>query len=194
MYKSAIPDVVKLPFTFQTERIANTLSTLSQSDWINHYNTRDYTGTWDVLALRSGWGHATNIYSVPMGSEHFKDTSWMDVFPDVTQILNALPCRKNAVRLMRLCAGAEIKEHCDDELDITLNKEARLHIPIQTHEQVSFYLNGQRWHLRAGECWYLNFNLPHKVVNESNVDRIHLVIDCEVNDWLVDTLLHAVSG
>ena len=42
----------------------------------------------------------------------------------------------------------------------------------------------ERIFLEEGECWYLNANLPHRVTNNSNRDRIHLVIDCEVNDWL----------
>ena len=195
MYKTtSIPDVVKLPFTFYTQRIADSLANLSPSHWIDHYNTRDYSGTWDVLALRSGWGHASNIYSVPMPGNFFQDTTLMQFFPDVTTILDILQCPKKAVRLMRLCAGAEIKEHCDDELDIALSKEARLHIPVQTNEEVEFYLNGKRVWLRTGECWYLNFNLPHKVINNGTIDRIHLVIDCEVNPWLIDTLTHVVSG
>ncbi len=40
--------------------------------------------------------------------------------------------------------------------------------------------------LQEGECWYMNFNLPHSLYNGSDTDRIHLVIDAEVNDWVKD--------
>jgi hypothetical protein len=39
-------------------------------------------------------------------------------------------------------------------------------------------------HLKEGECWYMNFNLPHSIHNKSNSDRVHLVIDAVVNDWV----------
>ena len=38
--------------------------------------------------------------------------------------------------------------------------------------------------MQEGECWYLNFNLPHRVRNASPRDRIHLVVDCPVDAWL----------
>jgi hypothetical protein len=42
--------------------------------------------------------------------------------------------------------------------------------------------------MKEGECWYLNFNLPHRVKNSGTADRIHLVIDCVVNDWLLQQM------
>jgi len=30
----------------------------------------------------------------------------------------------------------------------------------------------------------MDFSLPHRVLNPSPEDRVHLVIDCEVNSWL----------
>ena len=33
-----------------------------------------------------------------------------------------------------------------------------------------------------GECWYINFNLPHRIHNRGTTDRVHLVIDCVLND------------
>jgi quercetin dioxygenase-like cupin family protein len=60
----------------------------------------------------------------------------------------------------------------------------RLHIPITTNAQLEFYLNKQRVIMQEGECWFLNFNYPHAVNNLGKTDRIHLVMDCNVNDWL----------
>ena len=83
--------------------------------------------------------------------------------------------------------GAEIKEHCDDHLDM-MEGEARLHVPIQTHENLEFYLDKKRVRMQEGECWYLNFNLLHSVKNPGPVDRIHLVIDCVTNNWLKEQM------
>ena len=38
--------------------------------------------------------------------------------------------------------------------------------------------------MAEGELWFLNFNKYHSVDNRSRVDRIHLVVDCVINDWL----------
>ncbi|MBP6303961.1 MAG: aspartyl/asparaginyl beta-hydroxylase domain-containing protein [Bacteroidia bacterium] len=181
-------DIFRFPYTFNVEQTKQQLLNFADGKWIAHYNKKDYVGDWNVLALRSGWGHPENIYSVPMPADNYKDTPLLDFFPEVRNILNHLACDKTSVRFMRLCAGAEIKEHCDDELDITTSKEARLHVPVQTHDQVEFYLNNKRVMMKEGECWYLNFNLPHSVKNSGTTDRIHLVIDCVVNDWLLQQM------
>jgi hypothetical protein len=34
--------------------------------------------------------------------------------------------------------------------------------------------------MREGECWYL----LHCVHNRGTTDRVHLVIDCQLNPWL----------
>ena len=183
-------DIAKLPFVFDVSRTLKQLQQLDAQSWLAHYNTRDYEGNWNVLALRSGWGHPSNIYSVPLPAENYQDTPLLSLFPDVQRMLDELKCPKTSVRFMRLCAGAVIKEHTDDGLDAT-DAEARLHIPIQTHEQVEFYLNQQRVQMRQGECWYLNFGKPHRVSNPSPADRIHLVIDCINNTWLRDLIEHA---
>ena len=92
-------------------------------------------------------------------------------------------CPLLAVRLLKLNAGAVIKEHRDAELSFEKG-EIRLHIPVLTHDEVEFYLDKERMYLKEGECWYMNFNLPHSIINKSKINRIHLVIDATVNDWV----------
>ncbi len=66
----------------------------------------------------------------------------------------------------------------------------RFHIPVITNPEVEFYLNRERVNMSEGECWYLDFNFPHYVNNRSTEDRIHLVVDCYVNDWVTSLLHH----
>jgi len=100
-------------------------------------------------------------------------------------VLALLHCPLTAVRLLRLKAGSSIREHSDYRLGYE-DGEVRLHIPVVTNPDVNFFLAGQRLSMQEGECWYLNVNLPHRVDNQSTTDRIHLVIDCVVNDWLAE--------
>ena len=59
-----------------------------------------------------------------------------------------------------------------------------MHIPVVTNADVDFFLAGRQLEMKEGECWYLDLSLPHSVRNRGTTDRVHLVIDCEVNEWL----------
>ena len=88
-----------------------------------------------------------------------------------------------SARLLKLGRGAVIKPHKDAELAFE-NGEARIHVPIFTNPGVEFFLEDQRVPMEPGSCWYINANLPHRVANRGETDRIHLVVDCAVNDWV----------
>jgi hypothetical protein len=103
-----------------------------------------------------------------------------------------LRCPVGSVRLLRLSAGGQIREHRDEGLRMELGL-ARLHVPILTGQDVEFYLGAELVTMAPGECWYLNFDLPHRVQNLGTTERIHLVIDCEVNDWLRAQIIAGVT-
>jgi len=49
---------------------------------------------------------------------------------------------------------------------------------------VEFYTDDERIVMQAGECWYVNFDLPHRLSNHGVSDRVHIVMDIVVNDEL----------
>ena len=61
-------------------------------------------------------------------------------------------------------------------------------MPVQTSPEAVFELEGRVIEMLPGESWYLDFNLRHRVANAAAEPRIHLVIDCVVNDWVSETL------
>jgi mannose-6-phosphate isomerase-like protein (cupin superfamily) len=69
---------------------------------------------------------------------------------------------------------------------------ARLHVPLRTNRRVDFRLNGTRVRMKPGECWYLRLSDPHSVANRGRTDRIHLVVDVRVDDWLRVLLARAL--
>jgi aspartyl/asparaginyl beta-hydroxylase (cupin superfamily) len=146
-----------------------------------------------VVPFRSVGGRADRIYPDPTAKTAFADTPLLARCPYVQQVLAAFLCPQQAVRFMRLKAGSSIKEHRDYQLGYE-DGEIRVHIPVVTNPEVEFVLNGVRINMKEGECWYLNFNLPHRVANRGTSDRIHLVVDCVVNDWLRELLLAADAG
>lgn len=151
--------------------------------WSPHFNTYHYEGEWTVLSLRSPGGHRDRIIPDLMSEDLYMDTPLMENCPAIKQLLASFECPMGAVRLLNLKSGAVIKEHRDHDLAFE-HGEARLHIPIFTNEQVEFWIQHERIPMEVGDCWYINANLPHRVANHGSCDRIHLVIDCVVNDWV----------
>jgi hypothetical protein len=151
--------------------------------WHNHFNKTHYQGSWTVLPLRSPGGNVEAINPDILGNETFQDTPLLQNCPAISKWLNQLHCPLMSVRLLNLQCKSVIKEHRDHGLSFEQG-EARLHIPVFTNPLVDFYLDNTLLRMREGECWYINANLPHRVSNNGSSDRIHLVIDCLVNDWL----------
>lgn len=160
------------------------------STWQPHLNVLHYTGDWSVLSLRSPGGNENNAVADLLHSVSFEDTPLMKQCPSVKKLLDALGCPIMSVRLLNLKRGSYIKPHKDAELCYEQG-EARLHIPIITNEQVSFYSEDELIPMKEGECWYINANLKHSVANAGNSDRIHLVIDCKVNAPLTELFENA---
>jgi len=150
--------------------------------WTPHFNTSHYQGEWQVLSLRSPGGKDSIIPDLN-GEDEYADTENMTFFPSVKNLLDSLHCPVMSVRFLNLKTGAIIKPHRDAELAFERG-EARLHFPVFTNPEVEFYVEDDRVVMNEGECWYINANLPHRVANYGTSDRIHLVIDCKVNDWL----------
>lgn len=176
-------DVLKLPLRFDPHHLKADLQALTPEDWVLHFNKPYYEGEWSGVALRSVNGEDGRLYPDPTAREQYADTPTLGRCPYIQQLLARFDCELEAVRLLKLRAGSSIREHKDYNLSYE-DGEARFHVPVLTNADVEFYLNQQRVVMNEGECWYLNFNLPHRVVNRSATDRIHLVIDCVVNDWV----------
>ena len=179
------PSSVRLPVQFEAEFLQRDLAKVRPTDWIKHYRKNHYLGDWAVAPLRSVGGHPAIIYATPSGgsSNFYQDTELLGRCQYFKEVLEWFQCPLHAVRLMRLGSGAQILEHTDD-MEFNDHSEWRLHIPVQTHSEVQFWLDGTRLRMQVGEVWYADFNKPHKVDNPSPLERVHLVLDCTPNDWL----------
>jgi ribosomal protein S18 acetylase RimI-like enzyme len=191
--KKQLPYALKLLLEFDAASLQSDLAHLGTDSYVPHFNQAYYQGDWSAIPLRSVGGHAGHIYPDPTAGDAFADTPLLTRCPGVTRVLETLHCPKKSVRFLRLKAGSVIKEHSDLELDFE-DGEVRLHIPVITNPDVEFILAGRRVVMRDGECWYLNVSQPHSVNNRGATDRIHLVIDCVVNEWLRSMMLSAAGA
>ena len=174
---------LKLPFLFDAGLLQQEVNALSASQWLPHYQVKHYEGTWTAIPLRSIGGKADDVIISPADNPQYLDTIFLESCPYLQKVLQTFQCPLQAVRLLKLNAGSSIKEHHDAELNFE-SGEIRLHIPVLTDPGVEFILDKERLTLQEGECWYMNFNLPHAINNNSSVNRVHLVIDALVNDWV----------
>jgi mannose-6-phosphate isomerase-like protein (cupin superfamily) len=159
---------------------------LTATWWKEHYNKKHYEGSWSIIPLRSAGGDPANVYSLHVAaSSHisYSDTPLLAECPYLRSVIDFFQCETTSVRLMKLNAGAVIKEHTDHDMNFE-EGEARFHIPVATNEQVDFFIMDEKVPMREGQCWYLNLSLKHRVTNAGQTDRIHLVIDCIVNEWI----------
>jgi len=112
----------------------------------------------------------------------------------VFKILENLPCKYERVRFMKLEAGKVIGKHSDKidkDLGFDDGQIIRVHVPIRTNDDVVFSLFessrakvAHEYRLKTGHYYYTDVTKPHAVRNMSDVDRIHLVVDCYANDSL----------
>jgi quercetin dioxygenase-like cupin family protein len=134
--------------------------------------------------LRSVGGKGNHIFSdSTVKPDDYAATPLLSQCPYFAAVLAEFHCPQTSVRLMSLAAGSRIREHKDWTIDYA-GGDARLHIPVVTSPEVEFYLAGERIVMNEGEAWYLDFGQLHSVYNGGSADRIHLVLDCMVNDWL----------
>ena len=173
---------IKFPLVFDTEKLKKDLSLIMNKNWVDHYNTNDYTGKWTSVALMSKDGKSESIYAFSSGNDEIKNTEILDSCTYFKEVLDGFLFEKTAVRLLQLAVGAEIKPHSDHCLGYE-DGSFRLHIPIITNPDVEFILDGKRLIMNEGECWYIDANFEHSVANRGKQDRIHLVIDGVRNDW-----------
>ncbi len=175
---------LQLPFKFDVLQLQAAVKALDNAAWQLHFQVKHYDGNWSAIPLRSIGGDSNNGFISPTEKDEYADTIFLKGSPYLQSVLKQFECTLLSVRLLKLGKGTQIHEHKDGGLCVEEGL-LRLHIPIFTNKEVEFLLEGEQLFLEEGTCWYCNFNLPHSLHNKSNTDRIHLVIDAEVNDWVL---------
>lgn len=175
------------------------LDAAGASAWAQHYSSYNKRSSWTSFAL-SGYD-ASDPHFIIKPSEMSKDwksknparllatcgpTIAAANFPAAMSILRSIPGEKQRVRFMRLSAGnGELSRHSDitdPEAGTADRKIARLHIPITTDKRCifrSWTLDGAEAQLHFPEraLCYIDTRKPHAVINPSDIERVHLVID-----------------
>ena len=171
-------NALKLPFHFDTSIINKELAQFSKEDYNDIYNSS--------VSLETLWSmHFIEPIGGPDKPPCFLPNKALKKCPYLLSILNTFQCKKETFRIHTLDPGAKIKPHRDTGYSLAHGK-IRLHIPVQTSDKVGLLVNNTPIKMKEGECWYCNFHLTHEVNNHSDKPRVHLIMDCLVNDWIED--------
>lgn len=80
-----------------------------------------------------------------------------------------------AIEIAKLPKKSKVHEHKDG--GVSLLKNPRVHLVLQTNDGVVFKVGGEEKNMKIGELWEINNTETHSVVNDGDTDRIHMIID-----------------
>jgi Aspartyl/Asparaginyl beta-hydroxylase len=176
------PVAVRLPRTYDIQLLQRDLEALQEVRRAAQPGPY-HKGEWTGIALFS-MGGKQSVFPSAAGTDHYEETEELKRAPYMRQILSELECPKEVVRILFLPPGGHIKDHFDFHTSFQFGL-LRLHIPIVTHPDVAFVIDGQRMMWNAGELWYGDFSKIHSVKNDSQIVRVHMVIDVQINDFVL---------
>jgi hypothetical protein len=79
------------------------------------------------------------------------------------------------VMLARMAPGGVIHPHRDE--NPAAKWPHKIHVPLQTNPDVTFFVNGAPFHFAEGEAVEVNNMGVHAVQNRGSTDRIHLIFE-----------------
>lgn len=178
----------QLPIPLSEFNLADDLLIAEQLTWVEHVNTDEYQGKWDVLELKVPKEHRYShrilqAFAIEAACEWI-DGPNLELLSAFESLLASLECEILSARLMRLHPNSFIKPHRDNGLCIEKSQQARIHICLGYSANIEFYVDGHRVPMSNNSAWYINADAVHSVKNAGSTPRINLVVDCKVNDWL----------
>jgi hypothetical protein len=161
-------DFLQLPIAFDAPRLAAEIAALGEGVWRPHPS--GLAGN-DALPIVSTHGDPTNdAMAGPM-----RPTPHLSAMPYLMQVMEAIGAVWGRSRLMRLSGHAEVSPHIDTNYYWTTHM--RVHVPVVTQPTVRFHVGERHINMAEGECWVFDTWQLHKVINDAERARIHLVID-----------------
>jgi len=182
MSPASDPVAIRLPRIYDVELLQRDLRTLQEVRRAPQPGPY-HKGEWTGIALYSMGGKQSTFPSAA-GTDHYQETEELLRAPYFRQILQELECPKEVVRILFLPPEGHIKDHFDFHTSFQFGL-LRLHLPIVTHPDVVFFIDGQRMNWQPGELWYGDFSKVHSVKNDSQIVRVHMVIDVQINDFVL---------
>ncbi|MBB4817412.1 hypothetical protein HNP29_000769 [Pseudomonas alcaligenes] len=176
-----LPICSQLPLAIELPPLLAALARVPGTAWQHHFNTGYYDGDWSGVALVAAEDAHLPLAS---GLGAPRRTDWWQGEAAWEDLLGLFGESVRSARLLRLGAGARIHEHRDYDLGQP-GADLRLHVPLLSPPEVEFLVEGLRVPMQPGQCWFIDLSRPHRVDNYGTSERVHLVLDCRPDDWLL---------
>lgn len=159
---------IQLPVLYDVERLRQEIGALGDDAWRPH--PEGFQGN-DFIPLIAAHGEpADESFEGPM-----RPTVHLKQCPYLIDVLASLGAAWGRTRLMRLGPHADVNPHVD--VNYYWRDRMRVHVPIVTQPSVRFHCGDQEINMAAGECWIFDTWSLHRVENNDERFRIHLVAD-----------------
>lgn len=166
-----------------TSKIEEYVNALTNEQWIewdlrqNRYKVHSATESYPFMF--SEYGEEPKTYN--------QDTeTWKVVKPLIDKLEKFYNRKAGAIVLVKLKPRTNIIPHTDGGWFVDTH---RIHIPIITHPNILFSLDGKRVHLKKGWIYELNNLVEHGVQNPTDIGRVHLMVDILPNQVLNTAVL-----
>jgi hypothetical protein len=171
---------------YNIEHWMNKLNTLTDEDW-NAYTFRQ-----DTYPVHEQTKTIPILYDEEYASQIGKKSKYYNLFEsDVLELDNVY---RNVfgkgeiirIEVVKMPPYSEVKPHID--YGGSLETHNRTHIPLQTSEGCVFTVGDDSKHMKVGEMWEIdNGRKKHGVINNSGIDRIHMIVDykCDTINKLI---------
>ena len=93
----------------------------------------------------------------------------------VDDMISSLKGTPGRVVMANLRPNGTIYPHTDDGLYWLLRD--RYHLVLKSANGSRFKAGGEEVHMREGELWWFDPTVEHQAFNESDEDRIHIILD-----------------
>jgi hypothetical protein len=159
---------IQLPLLFDAEALAREVLAIDESWWRPHPDRLPGNSMLPLVAVD---GDPENEAFVgPM-----RPTAHLQACPYLQQVIASFGATVGRSRLMRLSGQAEVTPHIDQGYYWV--DRVRVHVPIVTQPTVRFECGDAAINMAAGECWIFDTWRLHRVLNDADAARIHLVVD-----------------
>lgn len=173
---------LQLPVLFDAQAMAEEVAAVDPRWWRGRTQRDD--GNSALTLITTGGDPDSDALDGQM-----RPTPALQQCPYLMQVLESLGATWGRARLMRLNGQAEVRAHVD--INYYWRERMRLHVPIVTTPSVRFQCGEGVVNMAAGECWIFDTWRRHRVLNQGNDTRIHLVADTVGGERFWDLLAQA---
>ena len=174
----------RLPFDIDSDGMRRDLEAVqTRVEAPTHESSLLHRGEATFIGLITAGGDVNE--SRPSANGVYEKTEALAYCPNIGAFLDGLGLEFQRVRLLSLQPGRRLPWHYDGLNAVDGHPDslgARLHVPIVTNPYAWLQMSHETYRWQQGEAWWGDFSFPHRVANESDNTRVHLIMDVVINN------------